>query len=115
MGGSIRQARIEVKMSKAELAEKAYFRQAAILQIETSIRDISSTVLLYLSYVLNKPITYFFSKWCMAKKSNENDFAPLEIEPLLHIRQLDDIDLGRVITIARALHQFAENQPFDNH
>jgi len=48
------------------------------------------------------------------RKSNEVDLAPLEKELLLHVRRLDDDDLRRLISLARGLVQFAENQPFDN-
>jgi transcriptional regulator with XRE-family HTH domain len=107
MGELIRQARQEAKMSQAELAEKAYFRQASISQIETGKREVSSTDLLYLSYALNKPITYFFPKWLMVEKSDEEGLNPLEKELLLHVRQLDDDDLRRLIAQARALVDLA--------
>jgi transcriptional regulator with XRE-family HTH domain len=103
MGELIRQARLEAKMSQAELAEKAYFRQAAISQVETGKREVSSTDLLYLSFALNKPIIYFFPKWLMLEKTDEKDLDPLEKELLLHIRQLEDDDLRRLIAQARAL------------
>jgi len=109
MGELIRKARIESKMSQAELSKKAYFRQAAISQVETGKREVSSTDLLYLSFALNKPITYFFPKWLMVEKSDENNLAPLEIELLMHIRKLDDDDLRRLIAQARALVQLAGN------
>jgi len=64
-----RRWKIEAKMSQADLADIAHFRQAAISQIETGKREVSSAELLYLGFALNKPITYFFPKWCMVEKA----------------------------------------------
>jgi transcriptional regulator with XRE-family HTH domain len=103
MGELIRKARVVAKMSQAELAEKAYFRQAAISQIETGKREISATDLLYLSYTLNKPIIYFFPKKLLHQKDDEQSITPLEQELLMQVRQLDDDDLRRLIAQAQAL------------
>jgi transcriptional regulator with XRE-family HTH domain len=108
MGELIRQARIEAKLSQAELAQKAYFRQAAISQIETGKREVSSSDLLYLSYVLNKPITYFFPRGIMWQKEDEQSLTPLEQELLMQVRHLDDDDLRRLIAQARALVELAK-------
>ena len=108
MGELIRKARTEAKMSQAELAEKAYFRQAAISQIEAGKREVSSSDLLYLSYALNKPITYFFPEELLWQKEEEQSLTPLEQELLMHIRHLDDADLRRLIAQARALVELAE-------
>ena len=85
-GELIRKLRVEVKMSQAELAEKAYFRQAAIPQVETGKREVGSTDLQNLSYALNNPITYFSPKWLTLEKSNEDDLTILEKELLLQLR-----------------------------
>jgi hypothetical protein len=50
----------------------------------------------------------------MVEKSDKNSLDPLEKELLLHVRKLDDKDLERIIAMARALYQLAENQPFDD-
>ncbi len=68
----------------------------------------SATDLLYLSYTLNKPITYFFPKWLMIEKNDEENLAPLEKELLLHVRRLEDDDLRRFIAQARALVELSE-------
>jgi transcriptional regulator with XRE-family HTH domain len=115
MGELIRKARLESSMSQADLAEKAHFRQAAISQIETGKREVSSVELLYLSHALNKPITYFFPEWCMVEKSDDESLSPLEKELLLQVNRLDDDeDLRRLIALARGLVNFAENKPFDD-
>jgi transcriptional regulator with XRE-family HTH domain len=108
MGDLIRQARIEAKMSQAELAQKAYFRQAAISQIESGKREVTSTDLFLLSYALNKPIIYFFPKRYVLQKEDEQSLTPLEQELLMHVRNLDDNDLRRLIAQARALVDLAE-------
>ena len=109
MGELIRKARTEANMSQAELAEKARFRQAAISQVETGKREVSSTDLLMLSQALNKPILYFFPEEYLWQKEDEQSLMPLEKELLMHIRKLDDDDLRRLIAQARALVDLANN------
>jgi transcriptional regulator with XRE-family HTH domain len=107
MGDLIRQARIETKMSQAELAQKAFFRQAAISQIEAGKREVSATDLLMLSYALNKPIVYFFPKKWVWQKDETQNLTPLEQELLMQVRHLDDDDFRRLIAQARALVDLA--------
>ncbi len=115
MGELIRKARLEAKMSQAELAEEAHFRQASISQIEAGKREVTAADLLYLSYSLNKPIIYFFPHWLKLEKSAEGDLNPLEKELLLIARKLDsDGDLRRLIAMARGLIHFSENQPYND-
>lgn len=108
MGDLIRRARAEAKMSQAELAEKAYFRQAAISQIETGKRDVTSSELVYLSYALNKPITYFFPINILNPTDEESEYSILEQELLFHARRLRPNDLKRVIAQVRALADLSE-------
>lgn len=103
MGELIRKARIEAKMSQAELAEKAYFRQAAISQIETGKRDVTASEITYLSYALNKPITYFFPTPPSDIKVQNNDLSLLEQELFMQAKRLSPDDLKRLIVQARAL------------
>ena len=112
MGDLIRKARVEAKMSQAELAEKAHFRQAAISQIEAGKREITSTDLLYLSYALNKPITYFFPKKLIWQREDEQSLTPLEQELLMQVRHLDDNDLRRLIAQDGALVEIANKQDY---
>jgi len=109
MGELIKLARIEAKMSQAELAQKSHFRQAAISQIESGKREVSASEITYLSYALNKPITYFFPKRLLWEKEGEQNLSPLEKELLMHIRCLDDDDLRRLIAQARALVNFSND------
>jgi transcriptional regulator with XRE-family HTH domain len=60
---------VKAKMSQAKLAEKARFRQAAVSQIETGKREITATDLLYFSYSLNKPVTYFSPNGAWSRKA----------------------------------------------
>jgi transcriptional regulator with XRE-family HTH domain len=108
MGVLVKQYRIEAKMSQAELAKEAHFRQAAISQIEAGKREITSTDLLYFSYALNKPIIYFFPQKLIWQKEEEQSLTPLEQELLMHVRHLDDSDIRRLIAQARALVELAE-------
>lgn len=109
MGELIRQARVESKMSQAELAEKTYISQAAISQIETGKREVSAAELAYLSYALNKPITYFFPKWLKTEERDPESLSPLEKELVMQVSQLDDADLRRLIAQARALVDLNKN------
>ena len=104
MGELIRQARVEAKMSQTELADMTYIRQAAISQIETGKREVSTSELVYLSYALNKPITYFFPKE-MIRQIDVEKLTALEQELLLQVRRLDIDDLRRLIAQARAISE----------
>jgi len=108
MGILVKQARLEAKMSQKELAGRAHFRQAAISQIESGKREITSTDLLYLSYALNKPIIYFFPQKLIWQKEEEQSLTPLEQELLMQVRHLDDQDIRRLIAQARALVEIDE-------
>ena len=102
MGDLIKNARLEQKMSQAELAKKAYFQQASISQIENGKREVSSSELLYFSYALNKPISYFFPAPYNKVFDSEN-ISELNQELLLVSEQLLEDDLKRIIAQARAL------------
>lgn len=95
-------------MSQAELAEKAYFRQAAVSQIETGKRDVTASEVVYLSYALNKPITYFYPARLSHLKIEDNDLSMLEQELLMQARRLDPDDLKRLIAQAKALADLTE-------
>ena len=103
MGELIRQARIEAKMSQAELAEKAYFRQAAISQIETGKRDVTASEIVYLSYALNKPITYFYPMHIFNIDINRDEISTIEEELLIHVRKLSSDDLRKLLAQVKAL------------
>ncbi len=53
LGKRIRDARNEAKMSQAELANRAYFRQSSISKIEAGTRAVSAEEILYLCFALN--------------------------------------------------------------
>lgn len=110
MGEQIRKARLEAKMSQAELAEKAHFRQAAISQIESGKREVSSSELIYLSFSLNKPISYFFPiKYLNLVVEGENSqLTILEQELLIQARRLNNEDLRKLIAQAKALADLSE-------
>lgn len=110
MGELIKQARIEAKMSQTELAQRSHFRQAAISQIESGKREVSTNEITYLSYALNKPITYFFPKMMSWEKGENQILTPLEKELLLQVKCLKDDDLRRLIAQARALVNFNQSE-----
>jgi len=110
LGEKIRQARNEAKISQAELAEISYLKQSSISRIEFGLRAISSEDILFLSYALNKPISYFFPKELLFERSKEEELQPLEKELLMHIRRLGDDDLRRLIAQARALVDLEESK-----
>lgn len=106
VGELIRKARIEAKMSQAELAEAAYMRQAAISLLELGKRDITASEIVYLSNALNKPISYFYPKW-RGRNIEEDSLSDFEKEMILVARNLDSTDRERLLIIARA---FANNE-----
>jgi transcriptional regulator with XRE-family HTH domain len=103
MGERIRKARLEAKMSQAELAEMAYFRQAAISQIEAGKREVSSSEVLYLSLALNKPISFFYPLEYFNVMIEDDELSLLEQELLIQARRLSNDDLRRLIAQAKAL------------
>lgn len=115
MGELIRQARIEAKMSQAELAEKAYFRQAAISQIETGKRDVTASEVVYLSYTLNKPITYFYPTHIFNVYTEDGELSILEQELLMQAKRLEPDDLKRLIAQARALADYSGKKTIEDY
>jgi transcriptional regulator with XRE-family HTH domain len=109
MGEWFRQARIEAKTSQAELAKKAYLRQAAISQIETGKRDVTASEVVYLSYALNKPITYFYPTHLFDILIENDELSILEQELLMQAKRLDADDLRRLVAQARALADLLDN------
>ena len=105
LGERIREARLEAKMSQAELAEKAYFRQSSVSKIEAGTKEVTSEEILYLSYALNKPIMYFFPEE-FTEEFGEDEFTTLEKELILQARQLSRDDLRKLIAQAKALAEF---------
>lgn len=104
MGELVKKARLEANLSQAELAEKAYFRQAAISQIETGKRDVTASEVVYLSFALNKPILFFFPLHLFGITiDTELDLSLLEKELLMQARRLRNDDLRRLIAQTRAL------------
>jgi len=102
MGKLIRVARNEANLSQAVLAKSIYIRQASISEIEHGKREVNSRELVSLSYVLNKPITYFFPEEIIRGVQVEN-IPPLLQELLLQAERLSNEDIKKLITQTRAL------------
>ena len=102
LGELIRKARNEANLSQGELAEKAYFNQAAISLIEQGKRSVSAEEIIYLSIALNKPILYFFSN-ILNQRNEEVELTVLEEELLIQARKLDPDNLKRIIAQIRAI------------
>lgn len=109
LGKLIRDARIEANMSQGELAEKAYFRQSSISKIETGMRSLAAEDILYLSYALDKPISYFFPKEFTEEFISKEE-QQLEEELIMQVRRLDVGDLKKLIAQARALADYDERK-----
>lgn len=75
MGKLIHEARSEMNMSQADLAEKAHLKQSSISRIEAGTRAISAEEILYLSDALNKPVEYFFGDEVGGKEIQEIIFG----------------------------------------
>lgn len=107
MGDLVRKARQEAKLSQVELAERAYFRQAAISQLEQGKRDITAAELIYLSMALGKPIIYFFPNYPDINIGS-SDLSIQEMELLEQARKLSHDDLRKLIAQAKALADLNE-------
>ena len=95
-------------MSQEDLADATYLRQNSISRIENGTRSISTEELLYFSYALNKPISYFFPKE-FRTELDESKLSEAEKEMLTQIRQLSQSDLKKLIAQARALAELTSD------
>jgi transcriptional regulator with XRE-family HTH domain len=107
LGELIRKARNESGMTQAELAERAYFSQTAISQIEQGKRDVSAAEILYLGYAMNKPVLYFF-QYFIPPEEKEKVLSPLENELIIYTRKLSSGDLRKLIAQTKALANLAD-------
>lgn len=107
MGELIRKARVEARITQKELAERIYHRQATISDIESGKREASSMDLFYLSHVLKKPITYFYSHYYPDRLDN-NVLTLLEQELLLNAKHLDEGDLKKIIAQIKAINDLEQ-------
>lgn len=102
MGELIQKARVEARITQKELAQRIFRRQATISDIESGKREASSEDLYYLSYVLKKPITYFYSNDFPYKLDN-NGLTLLEQELLINAKHLNESDLKKIIAQIKAI------------
>ena len=102
LGRLIREARIEANISQEEVAKRAYLKQSSISKIEAGLRSVSTEDLLYLSFALDKPISYFFDKKFTEELGGEESKI-LEEELLIQARRLKIDDLRKIIVQAKAL------------
>ncbi len=102
LGDLIRQARLDANLSQSELAKLAYFSQAAISQIEKGKRSVSSEEIVYLSFALNKPISYFFSMKFLNQITDQT-LSILEQDLLNASRKLTQADLVKIIAQIKAV------------
>lgn len=107
MGKLIRAAREEAGFSQRELAEKIYRRQAALSDMENGKMEPDASTLFILSFILNKPLSYFFPEpWKRGIKVD--DLTELQTELLQQAKKLSDYDLKRLIAQAKALANLSE-------
>ena len=109
MGELIRRAREEAGISQTELSEKIYRRQAAISDIENGRMEVNVTTLMLLSFILQKPLTYFFPEGWISDVPPEK-LSLREQELLIQARRLMDEDIRKLIVQARALADLAEQE-----
>lgn len=102
MGELIRKAREEAGFTQRELAEKIYRRQAALSDMENGKMEPNASTLTFLSYHLNKPISYFFPDQYTPEK-NMGDLSDQEKEILLFVKHLDESDQVRILVQLKAL------------
>jgi transcriptional regulator with XRE-family HTH domain len=114
MGEHVRQAREEAGLSQSDLAKMIYRRQAAISDIENGRMEVTATTLMQLSFVLKKPLSYFFPEEWLIELPPER-LSEGERELLIHVHRLNDDDLHRVIAQTRALADLADKKGYDNY
>jgi transcriptional regulator with XRE-family HTH domain len=102
MGEFIRNARLEERLSQSALAKYVYVSQAAISDMENGKREVSTTELLAISNILNKPIIYFFPS-NYVNEVQLDKLSSLYQELLIQAKRLSDDDLKKLIAQTRAL------------
>lgn len=102
MGKLIHHAREEMGFSQRELATKIYRRQTSLSDMENGKMEPNASTLTFLSYHLNKPISYFFPDR-YKHESMLGDLSNSVKEILLYAKQLDKSDQVRIIAQLRAL------------
>jgi transcriptional regulator with XRE-family HTH domain len=110
MGKLIRDSRNEEGYSQAELAQLIHRRQASLSDMENGKMQPDAETLLYLSLTLRKPISHFFPGH-YGERIRLEKIDPLEQELLMQAHRLDDDDLIRLITQARALADLRSQEP----
>jgi transcriptional regulator with XRE-family HTH domain len=111
-GERIRRAREQAGMSQAELANAIYRRQASISDMENGKMDANITTLLMLSFVLKKPLSYFFPEGWISDLPPEK-LSLDQQELLIQASRLDDDDIQRLIAQARALADLADQESLE--
>jgi transcriptional regulator with XRE-family HTH domain len=89
MGQLIREAREEMAMTQAQLAQGIYTRQASVSDMENGKMEPSASMLLYLAGVLEKPVIYFFPEpWRRKLEVSPNSLHPNEQELIIQFRRI---------------------------
>lgn len=102
MGELIRKAREEAGFSQRELAELIYRRQAALSDMENGKMEPNASTLVYLAFILKKPISYFFPKQ-YKPEIDISELSTLENEILIYLKQLDERDLIKILAQVKVL------------
>jgi len=105
IGELIRKARKEAGLSQRDLAEKIYRRQAALSDMENGKMEPNSSTLTFLSFHLNKPISYFFPDR-YAPEKNVGELSDLEKEIVRYIKKLEVQDQRKMLAQLIALSKF---------
>ncbi len=90
IGGLIKAARDERQMTQEELAEKTDHSRVNISNMERGEVDIAADALTFISYVLEKPITYFYP--ADARGATLASLSDKEAELYLFIHKIGDED-----------------------
>ena len=108
MGELIRKAREEAGFSQRELAERIYRRQAALSDMENGKMEPNASTLTFLSYHLNKPISYFFPNRYKPERMLD-DLSELEKEILIYVNKLNRNDQVKILAQLKALSDLEIN------
>lgn len=112
IGKRIRQARIDVGMTQAELASQINRRQASVSAMENGKMEISAGSLARMAIAFEKPVSYFFPNW-LTEMLKPDDLSADEAVLLTLAQQLTAEDLQRFIIQVRAVVKRNERQYFE--
>jgi transcriptional regulator with XRE-family HTH domain len=109
IGDLVREARKDVGISQADLAELMMTRQATISDIENGKVEINLSQLLQLSQALEKPIDFFIPEWTIQRFKTDTLTPELQIL-IISAKKLSKEDVQKLTAQVKAIVNFSQKK-----